>query len=71
MDYDINISKYNPLVSSSYIKLPKELKHLKKELINIQNTDDNKYIKQWLVRSLHPADDHLARIRKSDRLVGN
>ena len=29
------------IISSSYIKLPKELDHPRKGLINIQNTDDN------------------------------
>ena len=37
IDYDINISKYNPLAGISYIKLPKELDHPRKVLINIQN----------------------------------
>ena len=41
IDHIISISKYNPLAGSSYIKLPKELDHPRKELINIQNTDDN------------------------------
>ena len=36
MYQNINISKYNPLVDSSYIKLPKELYHPGKGLINIQ-----------------------------------
>ena len=35
IDRDINVSKYNPLASSSYIKLPKELNHPRKGLINI------------------------------------
>ena len=30
IDRNIDISKYNPLAGSSYIKLPKELNHLKK-----------------------------------------
>ena len=30
VNYDINISKYNTLVGSSYIKLSKELDHPKK-----------------------------------------
>ena len=38
----LNISAYSPLIGSSYIKLPNELKHSKKRLINIQN-DDNKW----------------------------
>ena len=29
IDHTISISKYNPLVASSYIKLPKELDHPK------------------------------------------
>ena len=33
----INISKYKPLSDSSYVKLPKELDHPKKDLINIQD----------------------------------
>ena len=33
------MSKYNPLADSSHIKLPKELDHSRKGLINIQNTD--------------------------------
>ena len=35
----INISTYRPLVGSSYIDLPIELKHPKKGLINIKNND--------------------------------
>ena len=35
VDHAINISKYKPLSSSSYIKLPKALDHSKKDLINI------------------------------------
>ena len=35
----INISTYRPLVGSSYIDLPIELKHPKKRLINIKNND--------------------------------
>ena len=35
----INISTYRPLVGSSYIDLPIELKHSKKGLINIKNND--------------------------------
>ena len=40
IDHTINISKYNPLVGSSYIKLPNKLDHPRKWLINIQNIDD-------------------------------
>ena len=39
--HTIRISKYNPLAGGSYVKLPKELDHPRKELINIQNIDAN------------------------------
>ena len=39
IDHTISISKYNPLAGSIYIKLPKELDHPRKVLINIQNID--------------------------------
>ena len=50
IDHTISISKYIPLTGSSYIKLPKELDHPRKGLINIQNTDDNEFFKWYLVR---------------------
>ena len=67
IDHTISISKYNPLAGSSYIKLPKELDHPRKGLINIQNTDDNECFKWCLVRYLNPADHHPARITKADK----
>ena len=36
----LNISAYNPLIGSTYIKLPSELQHPMKGLINIQNNDN-------------------------------
>ena len=39
IDHANSISKYNPLAGSSYIKLPKELEHPRKGLIDIQNID--------------------------------
>ena len=38
LDHTIIISKYKPLAGRSYIKLPRELDHPKKHLINIQNS---------------------------------
>ena len=38
---DYTISKYNLLAGSCYTKLPKELDHPRKGLINIQDIDDN------------------------------
>ena len=37
IDLIINISKYNTVTGSSYIKLPKELDHPKKYLINVND----------------------------------
>ena len=70
IDHAISISKYNPLAGSSSIKLPKELDHPRKGLINIQNIDDNESLKWCLVRYLNPADDHPARIKKADKGIG-
>ena len=50
IDHTISISKYSPLAGSSYIKLPKELNHPRKVLINIQDIDDNECFKWCLVR---------------------
>ena len=55
IDHNINISKYNPLAGSSYIKLPRELDHPRKGLISIQNIDDKKCFSWWLVRYLNPS----------------
>ena len=68
IDHAMSISKYNPLAESSYIKLPNELDHPRKILINIQNTDDNESFKWCLVIYLNTADDHHpARITKADK----
>ena len=45
IEQNINISKYKPLSCSSSIKLPKKLNHSRKDLIDIQNGDDNEYLK--------------------------
>ena len=45
IDHTTSISKYNPLTGSSHIKLPKDLHHPRKGLINIQNIDDNECFK--------------------------
>ena len=49
------------------IKLPKELDHPRKDLINVQNTDDNECFKWCLVRYLNPADNNPRRIAKADK----
>ena len=50
IEHTITISKYNPLAGGSYIKLPKQLDHLRKVLINIESIDDNECFKWCLVR---------------------
>ena len=45
IDHTVSTSKYNPFTGSSYIKLPKELDHPRKDMINVQNTDDNEGFK--------------------------
>ena len=71
IDYIINTLKHNPLAGSSYIKLPKELNHSKKALINIQNFDNDECFKWCLVRYLNPEDNYPAKIRKIDKLFGH
>ena len=64
IDHTISISRYNPLAGSSYIKLPKELDHPRKGLINFQNIDDNECFKWSIVRYLNLENHHPARIAK-------
>ena len=65
IDHTSSISKYNLLVGKSYIKLPKELHHLRKGLISIQNSDDNECFKWCLVRYLDPTNHYPAKITKT------
>ena len=67
IDSVIIISKYNPLAGSSFIKLPTDLNHPRKEMINIQNIDDYECFKWCLGRYLNPADCSPARITKVDK----
>ena len=67
IDNNVNVSKYNIIAGSSYIKLPKELDHLRKCLNNIQNIADNECFKWCLKWCLHFADRKLARITKADK----
>ena len=64
----INISTYRPLVGSSYIDLPIELKHPRKGLINIKNNDQKCFL--WChVRHINPLKEHPERITKIDREI--
>ena len=67
IDHTISISKYNPLAGKSYEKLPKELDHPRKVLINIQNIDDNECFKWSIVRYFNPANHRPTRIAKADK----
>ena len=62
----INIIKYEPLVGSSYIKLPTELQHHEKGLINLQNRDNECF--RWChVRHLNPQNNNPQRIKKTEK----
>ena len=66
----LNISKYSPLLGSSYIELPDRLSHPKKNLINIRNNDNKCFL--WChVRHLNLADSHSTRISREDREIAN
>ena len=66
----INISTYRPLVGSSYIDLPIELKHPRKGLINIKNNDQKCFL--WChARHINPANDHPGRITRVDKDIAN
>ena len=57
----INISTYRPLIGSSYIDLPIELKHPRKGLINIKNNDQKCFL--WChVKHINPVNNHPGRI---------
>lgn len=63
----INISKYNHLAGSSYIKLNKIIRQSKKKVINIQNIDENDCFKWYLIRYLNPSNHDPARITKAEK----
>ena len=62
----LNIVQYQPMKASSYIKLPQELRHHRKGLINMKNEDDE--CLRWChIRHLNPQDKNPQRIKKSDK----
>ena len=66
----IDVSTHRPLSGSSYIKLPAELKSLKKGLINIKNNEQKCFI--WcLVRHINPVKIHPERITREDKKLVN
>ena len=62
----LNIVQYNPTKGSSYIKLPEELQHAMKSLINMKN-EDNQCFRWCHIRHLNPKDTNPQRIKKSDK----
>ena len=66
----INISTYRPLVVSSYIDFPIELKHPRKGLINIKNNDQKCFL--WChVRHISPLKEHSERTKKTNKDFAN
>ena len=65
----INTSKYSPIIGSSFIELPSELKNSKKGLINIKH-NDNKYFLWCHVRHLNLIKKHPERIKKRRQNTG-
>ena len=61
-----NIVQYQPMKPSSYIKLPQELRHHRKGLINMKN-EDNECFRWCHIRHLNPQDKNPQRIKKSDK----
>ena len=62
----LNIVQYQPIKGSSYIKLPQELRHHRKGLINMKNEDDGCF--RWChIRHLNLQDKNPQRIKKSDK----
>ena len=66
----MNISIYSPLLGSSYIELPNELRNSMKGLINIKN-NDNKCFLLCHIRHLNPLKTHPERIIKADKNMIN
>ena len=62
----LNIVQYQPMKGSSYIKLPQELRHHRKGLINMKNKDNECF--RWChIRYLNPQDKDPQRIKRSDK----
>ena len=62
----VNIFASSPLIGSTYIELPNELKNSMKGLINIKNSD-NKCFLWCYIRHLNSAEENPQRITKEDR----
>ena len=66
----VNISMYSPLIGSSFVELPSELKNPKKGLINVKNNDNKCFL--WChVMHLHLIKEHPERIKQEDKKLAN
>ena len=66
LQHQLAISKISPWEGRSYFPLPKELRNPMKELINIQN-EDNECFRWCLVKYLNPVNKKSAKIRNVDK----
>ena len=65
LSHDLHVSENNPTKGSSYLELPKSLRHNMKGLINIVNDDEKCFL--WChVRHLNPQEGHSNRVKKED-----
>ena len=62
----ISISTYRPLLGSSYIDLPIELRNPRKGLINIKNKDQKCFLCSH-IRHINISNEHPGRIKKVDK----
>ena len=61
----VNISMYSPLIGSSFVKLPNDLKNSKKGLSNIKNNDSKSFLWCRVIKN------HPERIKKEDKKLAN
>ena len=68
IDHNIGLLNGNLSAGSSYIKLPKQLRHSRTGFIYIHNTDYNKYFK-WCLVYIHPPNFDTARKSSIEKLL--
>ena len=66
----VNISGYAPLLASSFIELPNELKNSREGLINIKSNDNKCFL--WChVRHINLINKNSEKINKKDKILAN
>ena len=66
----INISAYRPLIGSTYVKLPVELRNPNRGLINIKNSNQKCFL--WChIRHIDPVKIHPERITQKSKVLVN